>query len=108
MNLSAVPNLAQQPVNNHPLDDQQQHRRIPFDHLKRAVANNLPYFLIEYDQVDNSKKRPPDVTVASLIEDHFRQQGISITFSLVGHTGNKLKLGVNNKKNNAILVSTDK
>ena len=112
-NSSAVPNLAQQPRNSHLLEDQQQpseqqHCRIPFDHLKRAVASNLPCFLIEYDQVDNSKKRPSDVTAASLIEDHFRQQGISITFSLVGHTGNKLKLGVNNKETYAILVSTDK
>ena len=112
-NSSVVPNFAQQPMNNHPLDDQQQpseqqHCRIPFDHLKRAIASNLPCFLIEYDQVDNSKKRPPDATAASLIEDHFRQQGISITFSLVGYTGNKLKLGVNNKETYAILVSTDK
>ena len=97
-NSSAVPNLAQQPMNNHPLDDQQQHCRISFYHLKCAVTSNLPCFLIEYDQVDNSKKQPPDVTAASLIEDHFRQQGISITFSLVGHAGNKLKLGVNNKE----------
>ena len=100
-------------MNNHPLDDQQQpseqqHCYIPFDHLKRAVVSNLPCFLIEYDQVDNSKKRPSDVTVASLIDDHFRQQGISITFSLVGHTGNKLKLGANNKETYAILVSTNK
>ena len=112
-NPSAVPNLAQQPMNSHPLEDQQQpseqqHCRIPSAHLKRAVASNLPCFLIEYDQVDNSKKRPSDVTAASLIANHFRQQGISITFSLVGHTGNKLKLGVNNKEAYAILVSTDK
>ena len=111
--LSAVPNLEQQPMNNHPLDDQQQpseqqHCRIPFDHLKRAVASNFPCFLIEYGQVDNSKKRPSDVTAASLVENHFRQQGILITFSLVGHTGNKLKLGINNKETYAILVSTDK
>ena len=69
---------------------------------------NSHVFVIEYDQVDNSKKRPPDVTAASLTEDHFRQQGISITFSLVSCTGNKLKLGVNSKETYAILVSTDK
>ncbi|CAF4752367.1 unnamed protein product, partial [Rotaria sp. Silwood2] len=45
---------------------------------------------------------------ASIIEKHFKQQGISITFSLVGHAGNKLKLGVNSEESYATLISTDK
>jgi hypothetical protein len=63
----------------------QQEHRLPFEQLKRAVASNLPCFLIEYEQTENSKIRPSDVAAASNIEEHFKQQGISITFSLVGH-----------------------
>ena len=85
----------------------QQERRLPFDQLKRAVASNLPCFLIEYEQTDNSKNRPSDVSAANLIEEHFKKHGIPITFSLVGHAGNKLKLGVNNKESYASLMSTD-
>ncbi|CAF5096291.1 unnamed protein product, partial [Rotaria magnacalcarata] len=55
-----------------------------------------------------SKNRPSDISAASFLEDHFKQQGISITFSLVGHSGIKLKLGVSNKEMYVALISTDK
>lgn len=115
MNPSIAPNSALM-SNNHPapkhpyqqVSEEQQQRRLPFEQLKRAVSSNLPCFLIEYDQEVNSKNRPSDVSAASIIEDHFKQHGISITFSLVGHMGNRLKLGVNNKESYATLISTDK
>ncbi|CAF4316671.1 unnamed protein product, partial [Rotaria magnacalcarata] len=69
---------------------------------------NLPCFLIEYEQADNSKNRPSGISAARIIEDHFNQQGISISFSLIGHADNKLKLGVNNKESYATLINTDK
>ena len=90
------------------LTAEQQHRNLPFDHLKRAVSSNFPCFLIEYEQGGSSKNRPSDIVAANTIENHFKQQGIPITFSLVEHTSNKLKLGVNNKESYATLMSTDK
>ena len=114
MNVSVAPK-ALLSLNNNPVLDQHQPQtsehqqgRLPFEQLKRAVSSNLPCFLIEYDQDVNSKNRPSDISAASILEDHFKQQGISITFSLVGHSCNKLKLGVNNKEAYATLISTDK
>ena len=53
--------------------------------------------------------RPPsDILAANMIEEHFKQQNIPVSFSLVGHSGNKLKLGVNSKETYATLVCTDK
>ena len=72
------------------------------------MSSNLPCFLIESEQGGSSKNRPSDIVAANTIENHFKQQGIPITFSLVGHTSNKLKLGVNNKESYATLMSTDK
>lgn len=102
-------------LNNNPESDQwqqqtteQQQNQLSFDQLKRAVSSNLPCFLIEYDQEANAKKRPSDLAAASSIEEHFKHQGIMIKFSLVGHVGNKLKLGVNDKKSYASLLSTEK
>ncbi|CAF4464398.1 unnamed protein product, partial [Rotaria magnacalcarata] len=114
MNFSKVPSPVHQMNNNLQLDQprqqasvQQQHR-IPFEQLKRAVSSNLPCFFIEYEHAENSKNRPSDISAARVIEDYFKQQGISISFSLVGHTGNKLKFGVNNKNSYATLINTDK
>lgn len=104
-------NGKQKDINQQNLQQQgaeQGQRRLPFEQLKRAVSSNLPCFLIEYDRADGLKNRPSDISAASEIEDHFKQQGISISFSLVGHIGNKLKLGVNNKESYATLISTDK
>ena len=72
------------------------------------MSSNLPRFLIEYEQSGSSKNRPSDIIAANAIENHFKQQGIPITFSLVGHTGNNLKLEVNNKESHAALTSIDK
>ena len=90
------------------LTTERQHRNLLFDHLKHAVSSNLPCFLIESEQGGSSKNRSSDIVAADTIENHFKQQGIPITFSLVGHTSNKLKLGVNNKESYATLMSTDK
>jgi hypothetical protein len=114
MNVLIAPNSALLSNNNPSLvqpqqqASEQQQRRLPFEHLKRAVSSNLPCFLIEYESAASSKNRPSDVSAAGVIEDYFKQQGISVTFSLVGHTGNKLKLGVNDKESYATLISTDK
>ena len=81
--------------------------RLPFDQLRRAVSSNLPCFLIEYDAATSARERPSDVLAASMIEEAFREQGVKIAFSLVGHSGSKLKLGVNSKEAYAILASSD-
>jgi hypothetical protein len=85
-----------------------QQRRLAFQEVKRAVSSNLPCFLVEYDRSTTTQVAPSHMTAASKIEEHFKQQGINITFTLVSHVGNKLKLGVNNKEDYATLVSTDK
>ncbi|CAF5139685.1 unnamed protein product, partial [Rotaria magnacalcarata] len=109
-----VPSPVHQMSNNLQLDQprqqasvQQQHR-IPFEQLKRAVSSNNPCFFIEYEQAENSKNKPSDISTARVIEGYFKQQGIAISFSLVGRAGNKLKLGVNNKELYATLIKTDK
>ncbi|CAF1074872.1 unnamed protein product [Rotaria magnacalcarata] len=114
MNVSTAPK-ASLPLNNNIVLDQHQPQisehqrgRLPFEQLKRAVSSNLPCFLIEYDQDVYSKNRPSDISAASFLEDHFKQQGISITFSLVGHSDIKLKLDVSDKEMYAALISTDK
>ena len=110
INASAAPNPVQWLKSYPPLEkpqqqaSEQQQRRLPYEQLKRAVSSNLPCFLIEYDQTE--KNRPSDVLVSGMIKDHFNQYVISIRFSLVGHMGNRLKLGVNNKESYA--TSTDK
>ena len=111
-NDSMITNIAQG-LNNKPSQgllsaSKYQQHRFPFDQLKRAVSSNLPCFLIEYDPSINLKNRPSDISAAKIIESKFKQQGMSVSFSLVGHMGNKLKLGVNNKESYATLISTDK
>ena len=53
------------------------------------------------------KDYPSDVTAARLLQEHFSSLGHSIVFSLVGHAGARLKLGVNNKEDYAKLTSLD-
>ncbi|CAF4219546.1 unnamed protein product, partial [Rotaria magnacalcarata] len=80
MNASIAPKALLLLNNNPMLDQRQPHTsehqqgRLPFEQLKRAVSSNLPCFLIEYDQDVNSKNRPSDVSAASILEDHFKQQ----------------------------------
>ena len=87
---------------------EQQHCNLPFDHLKRTVCSNLLCFLIEYEQGGSLKNRPANIIAANVIENHFKQQSIPLKFSLIRRTGNKLKLGVNNKESYAALMPTDK
>ncbi|CAF0986087.1 unnamed protein product [Didymodactylos carnosus] len=87
---------------------QSQHvQSISFQQLKRAVSSNLPCFLIEFDPSVDRKEIPFDITAANLLEQYFSFMNYNITFSLVGHTGNKLKVGVNNKENYAHLMSAN-
>ncbi len=72
------------------------------------MASNLPYFLVEYESTVDQKRRPSNVFAANQIEEHFKQRGIDISFSLVGHVGDKWKLGVNSKEAYATLISTEK
>ncbi|CAF3357989.1 unnamed protein product [Rotaria socialis] len=92
----------------HPHPSVQQQHRIHFEQLKRAVSSNLPCLFIEYEQAENLKNRPSDISAARVIEGYFKQQGIAISFSLVGDADNKLKLGVSNKEAYATLINTDK
>ncbi|CAF4854897.1 unnamed protein product [Rotaria socialis] len=101
MNVS-IASKALLPLNNNPVLDQHQphtseHQqgRLPFEELKRAVSNNHPCFLIKYDLDVNSKNHSPDISAASIFEDHFKQQGISIIFSLVDHSVHYVPLQYN-------------
>jgi hypothetical protein len=90
MSLLIPPNSVLLSNNNPSLDQPHQQRRLPFEQLKRAVSSNRLCFLIVYDQVESLKNRLSDISATSIIEDHFMQQEISVTLSLVGHMGNKL------------------
>ncbi|CAF4495028.1 unnamed protein product, partial [Didymodactylos carnosus] len=83
---------------------------VPFSHLKRAVANNLPCFIIQYDSNISPKDLPSNVLASDLIHEHLIQQGVRINpFTVAVSTGKfELKLGVNNKEDYSALMLTDK
>ncbi|CAF1221918.1 unnamed protein product [Adineta steineri] len=81
---------------------------IPFDQLKRAVSSNLPCFFIDFEQTANTKKPPSAFEIRNLIEQYFKEHNVRIQpFSLVGWSGKRLKLGVNNKEDYVSLVNTE-
>ncbi len=89
--------------------NQQQRKSLPFDQLKRAVSSNLPCFYIDFEQSITLHQLPSDFEARNVIEKHFKEQNIHIQhFSLVGWANKRLKLGVNNKEDYMVLVSTDK
>jgi hypothetical protein len=89
--------------------DQRTRKSLPFDQLKRAVSSNLPCFFIEFEQSTISHQPPSAFEARSVIEKHFREHDVVIQqFSLVGWSGKRLKLGVNNKKDYMTLVTTEK
>ncbi|CAF4949748.1 unnamed protein product [Rotaria magnacalcarata] len=88
---------------------QQQRKSPPFDQLKRAVSSNLPCFFIEFEQSSTSQRVPSAFEARNIIEKHFKEQKLNIQhFSLVGWSSNRLKLGVNNKDDYMVLLTTNK
>ncbi|CAF5011140.1 unnamed protein product, partial [Rotaria magnacalcarata] len=89
--------------------NQQQRKSLPFDQLKRAVSSNLPCFFIEFEQSSTSQRVPSAFEARNIIEKHFKEQKLNIQhFSLVGWSSNRLKLGVNNKDDYMVLLTTSK
>ncbi|CAF3597980.1 unnamed protein product [Rotaria socialis] len=89
MNLSKVSSPVHQMNNNLQLDQTRQQASVQQQH-------RIPF------------EQPSDISAARVIEGYFKQQGIAISFSLVGDADNKLKLGVSNKEAYATLINTDK
>ncbi|CAF2000809.1 unnamed protein product [Rotaria magnacalcarata] len=89
--------------------NQQQRKLLPFDQLKRAVSSNLPCFFIEFEQSSTSQRVPSAFEARNIIEKHFKEQKLNIQhFSLVGWSSNRLKLGMNNKDDYMVLLTTNK
>lgn len=86
-----------------------QRQRIPFEQLKHAVSSNLPCFHIQWPPETDRKLIPSAIQASELILKELQTSGISINpFTLVGWAGKRLKLGVSNKDDYAILVASDK
>ncbi|CAF3361245.1 unnamed protein product [Rotaria socialis] len=83
-------------------------KRISLNQLKHAVSSNLPCFFIEFTSNADRNSIPTAIHASDLIFKELQSKGVLINrFTLVGWSGKKLKLGVNNKEDYAILVSTD-
>ncbi|CAF3393055.1 unnamed protein product [Rotaria socialis] len=84
-------------------------KRISFNQLKHAVSSNLPCFFIEFKSDADRNSLPTALHASDLILKELRSKEVLINrFTLVGWSGKKLKLGVNNKEDYAILVGSDK
>ncbi|CAF4408241.1 unnamed protein product, partial [Didymodactylos carnosus] len=96
--------LSRQPLNNN------NQYSVPFSHLKRAVTNNLPCFIIQFDSNISPSDLPSSVIASDLIHENLIQHGVRINpFSVAVFTGKyELKLGVNNKEDYSTLILTNK
>ena len=95
-------------IENTRTTNQQQRIPLPFDQLKRAISSNLPCFFIEFEQATSTHQLPSAFEARNLIEKYFKEHNVTIQqFSLVGWSGKRLKLGVNNKKDYSTLVTTE-
>ena len=81
------------------MTNQRIRKPLPFFQLKRAVSSNLPCFFVEFEQATSLHSLPSAFEARSIIEKHFNEHNIIIQqFSLVGWSGKRLKLRVNEKK----------
>ena len=84
-------------------------KRISFNQLKHAVSSNLPCFFIEFQSDADRNSIPTALHASDLILKELQSKDVLINrFTLVGWSGKKLKLGVNNKEDYATLVGSDK
>ncbi|CAF3474394.1 unnamed protein product [Rotaria socialis] len=84
-------------------------KRISFNQLKHAVSSNLPCFFIEFTSDADRHSIPTALHASDLILKELQSKGVLIKkFTLIGWSGEKLKLGVNNKEDYATLVGSDK
>ncbi|CAM4775474.1 unnamed protein product [Rotaria magnacalcarata] len=84
-------------------------KRISFNQLKHAVSSNLPCFFIDFTSDADRHSIPTALHASDLILKELQSEGVLIKkFILIGWSGEKLKLGVNNKEDYATLVGSDK
>ncbi|CAF1097733.1 unnamed protein product [Rotaria sp. Silwood1] len=84
-------------------------KRISFNQLKHAVSSNLPCFFIEFKSDADRNSIPTALQASDLILKELQSKEVLINrFILVGWSGKKLKLGVNNKEDYATLLGSDK
>ncbi|CAF4834723.1 unnamed protein product, partial [Rotaria socialis] len=84
-------------------------KRISFNQLKHAVSSNLPCFFIEFTSDTDRHSIPTALHASDLILKELQSKGVLIKkFTLIGWSGKKLKLGVNNKEDYATLFGSDK
>ena len=69
---------------------------LPLEQLQRAVAHNLPCFVIQFSSLENL---PSAVNAAEELYEHFNRVNIKLNrdFSIVRYFGNHLKVGVKDK-----------
>ncbi|CAM4774360.1 unnamed protein product [Rotaria magnacalcarata] len=84
-------------------------KRISFNQLKHAVSSNLPCFFIDFTSDADRHSIPTALHASDLIVKELQSKGVLIKkFTLIGWSGKKLKLGVNNEEDYATLVGSDK
>jgi hypothetical protein len=88
---------------------QHQQHHLPLDQLKRAVANNLPCFMVDIDKNVPVQSLPSAIIASDLLHEALLAQGVHIRpFSLVAYaSSHRLKLGVKNKEDFARLISLE-
>ena len=85
------------------------HYTIPADLLQRAVTNNLPCFIIDFDKTIAEHDLPSKQTAYNSIKDHLNENNIKIAgFSFIQLSGHRLKVGVDNLEDYSKLIKTDK
>ncbi|CAF3899279.1 unnamed protein product, partial [Rotaria magnacalcarata] len=83
-------------------------KRISFNQLKHAVSSNLLCFFIEFTSDADRHSIPTALHASDFILKELQSKDVLINkFTLVGWSGEKLKLGVNNKEDYATLVGSD-
>ena len=86
-----------------------QRKHLSFEQLKYAVSSNLHCFHVQFAADADRKAIPLALRASDMILNELQPNDVVINrFTLVGWTGKKLKLDVNNKEDHAILVATDK
>ena len=76
-----------------------QRKHLSFEQLKYAVSSNLLCFHVQFAADIDRKAIPSALHASDMILNELQSNGVVINrFTLVGWSGKKLKLGVNNKE----------
>ena len=99
--------LSQNPPNTgSPASVNQNKYSLPLEQLQRAIAHNLPCFVIQFSSLENL---PSAVSAAEELYDHFNRVNIKLNrdFSIVRYFRKQLKVGVKDKNDYQTLCNQD-